>query len=165
MCGRSQATSHNITTADHMISNLFRAAALTTTLTFAACSSAFAPPQPAADADVPTQDAATRTTPVVPGRPARVFVFAGWDAACAAVAAPQVTVTKAPSQGDITFRPGQQTTIAASASGTCAGKTVAGTGVYYTARPDAAGTDRFAVEARLASGETNRRVFEVTIAN
>lgn len=102
--------------------------------------------------------------PVVAGRPARVFVFAGWDAACAATAAPQVSVTTAPTQGDVSFRPGQSTSIAASAGGTCAGRTVTGTGVYYTARAGAAGTDRFAVEAKLASDETNRRVFEVTIA-
>jgi hypothetical protein len=84
---------------------------------------------------------------------------------CAATAAPVVTVTKQPAQGDISLRPGQETTIAASAAGTCAGRSVAGTGVYYTARPGAAGTDRFSVEARLASGETSRRNFEVTIAN
>lgn len=147
-----------------MISELIRATIFTVTLTLSACSGSSAP-QPVTDADVPTQDAATRTTPVVPGRPARVFVFAGWNAACAAVAAPQVTVIRSPSQGDITFRPGQNTTIAASAGGTCAGRTVPGTGVYYTARANASGTDRFIVEARLASGETNRRVFEVTIAN
>jgi hypothetical protein len=147
-----------------MISDLIRAAVFTTILMVAACSGSTVP-QPIAGADVPTNDAATRTTPVVAGRPARVFVFAGWDEACAALAAPQVTVTTPPSQGEITFRPGQQTTIAASAGGTCAGRTVAGTGVYYTARAGAVGTDRFAVEARLASGETNRRVFEVTIEN
>lgn len=147
-----------------MISDLIRAAGLTTILTVAACSGSTVP-QPVAETDVPTNDAATRTTPVVVGRPARVFVFAGWDEACTALAAPQVMVTNPPSQGEITFRPGQQTTIAASAGGTCAGRTVAGTGVYYTARAGAAGTDRFAVEARLASGETNRRVFEVTIAD
>jgi hypothetical protein len=147
-----------------MISDLIRAVGLSTIVMVAACSGSSGP-QPVASPEVPTNDAATRTTPVVAGRPARVFVFAGWDAACAAIAAPQVTVTKPPSQGEITFRPGQQTTIAASAGGTCAGKTIAGTGVYYTARAGAAGTDRFAVEARLASGETNRRVFEVTIAD
>ncbi len=112
----------------------------------------------------PTQDAATRTMPVVPGRPARVFVFAGWDTNCAALAAPHVTVTTPPNQGEITFRAGQQTTIAASTGGTCNGRAVAGTGVYYTAREGAAGEDRFAVEARLASGETNKRTFAVTIA-
>ena len=116
-----------------MISDLIRAAGLTTILTLAACSGSTVP-QPVAEADVPTKDAATRTTPVVAGRPARVFVFAGWDEACTALAAPQVTVTNPPSQGEITFRPGQQTTIAASAGGTCAGRTVAGTGVYYSAR-------------------------------
>lgn len=132
-------------------------------LLLAACSSA---PAPVAvpPSDLPTQDAATRTMPVVAGRPARVFVFAGWDAACASTAAPQVTVATAPVQGEVSFRPGQSTSIAASAGGTCAGRTVTGTGVYYTARAGAKGTDRFAVEAKLASGETNRRVFEVTIA-
>jgi hypothetical protein len=133
-------------------------------LLLAACSGA---PVPAVvtNPGPPTQDAATRTTPVVPGRPARVFVFAGWDAACAQLAAPEVQVASPPAQGEITFRPGQQTTIAASGGGTCTGRTVSGTGVYYTAREGASGTDRFTVEARLQTGETNRRVFEVTIAN
>lgn len=145
----------------------YRAAVTTSLLlaTWLASCSGASPPSPVESAEAPTQDAATRTAPVVPGRPARVFVFAGWDAGCLAVATPQVTVTSPPNQGEIFFRPGQQTTIAASAGGTCAGKAVAGTGVYYTAREGASGTDRFAVEARLASGETSRRVFEVSIAN
>lgn len=112
-----------------------------------------------------TVDSATRSAPVVPGRPARVFVFAGWDGACATLAAPQVTVTSPPAQGEVSFRPGQETTIAGSATGPCAGKRATGTGVYYTARAGAAGSDRFAVEARLASGETSARVFEVGIAD
>lgn len=111
----------------------------------------------------PTMDAATRTAPVVVGRPARVFVFAGWDAACQPLAPPEITITAAPAQGDISFRTGQETAIAASASGTCGGKKVSGTGVYYTARAGAAGTDRFALQARLASGETSSRTFEVRI--
>lgn len=130
------------------------------------CSCTASPDQSTvATVDQPTQDAATRTAPVVPGRPARVFVFAGWDSNCAATAAPSVTVIKPPAQGDISLRPGQETTITASAAGTCAGRSVAGTGVYYTAREGATGTDRFSIEARLASGETSRRNFEVNIAN
>lgn len=112
----------------------------------------------------PTLDAATRSAPVVAGRPARVFIFAGWEDNCAALPAPEVTVTSAPAKGDVTFRPGQETTIAASATGTCAGRKATGTGVYYTARAGMGGTDRFAVEARLSSGEKTSRVFEVTIA-
>ncbi len=112
----------------------------------------------------PTQDAATRTMPVVPGRPARVFVFAGFDAACASLAAPVVTIAATPMKGDITFRPGQQTNVATSATGSCTGRTVTGTGVYYTARPGTAGVDRFAVAAKLATGEMVSRSFEVTIA-
>ena len=110
-------------------------------LLLAACSSApqSAVMQPAA---APTLDAATRTMPVIAGRPARVFVFAGWDAAGAATAAPQVTVTSAPGQGDISLRPGQTTSIAASAGGTCAGRTVTGTGVYYTPKAKVARSNR-----------------------
>jgi hypothetical protein len=146
-----------------MMVSFNRIAGILSALLMAACSNAQAPAV-TTPSDLPTQDAATRTMPVVPGRPARVFVFAGWDAACASTAAPQVTVSAAPAQGEVSFRPGQQTSIAASAGGTCAGRMVTGTGVYYTARAGATGTDRFAVEAKLASGETNRRVFEVTIA-
>jgi len=36
--------------------------------------------------------------------------------------------------------------------------------IRSTARAGAAGTDRFTVEAKLASGETSQRVFEVKIA-
>lgn len=137
--------------------------ATATTLLLAACGGT-APSGGVPSAGAPTRDAATRSAPVVAGRPARVFVFAGWDEACTATAPPDITVTQPPAHGDISFRAGQETTIAASASGTCAGRTVTGTGVYYTARAGASGTDRFAVEARLASGETAARVFEVTIA-
>lgn len=117
---------------------------------------------PAATA-VPAQDAATRTAPVVPGRRSRVFIFAGVDDRCRPLAAPQVTVTAPPAQGDIAFVPGQPTTIAASAKGTCAGSPATGTGVYYTARAGATGTDRFTVEARSVSGEVLSRTFEVRI--
>lgn len=130
----------------------------------AACSQATDPAAPATALPAATQDAATRSQPVVPERPARVFVFAGWDGQCNTLAAPSVRVTATPAQGEVTFRPGQETTIAASATGTCAGRKATGTGVYYTARAGAQGKDRFAVEARLASGEVAQRVFAVEIA-
>jgi hypothetical protein len=113
----------------------------------------------------PTLDGATRTAPVIAGRPARVFTFAGWDEKCASLPAPAIIVTEPPAKGDISFRPGQETSIAASATGTCAGQKATGTGVYYTARAGMTGTDRFAVEASLASGQKSSRVFEVTIAD
>jgi hypothetical protein len=119
---------------------------------------------PATTQAAPTQDAATRKEPVVAGRPARVFVFAGVGTKCEPVAAPVVTITAQPTKGDLTLKPGQDTAIAASAAGTCVGAKTTGTGVYYTARAGATGTDRFAVEAKLASGEISTRTFEVTIA-
>jgi hypothetical protein len=114
-------------------------------------------------AGAPTIDAATRSTPVVPGRRARVFVFAGFGKKCEPVAAPQITITAPPAKGDITFVAGQETTIQYSAQGTCIGQKVPGTGVYYTARAGQKGTDRFALSAKLGTGETADRSFEVRI--
>ncbi len=105
-----------------------------------------------------------RTTPVVPGRPGRVFVFAGVDEACQSLPAPELKITRAPAKGEVTFKPGQPTTIALSAGGTCKDVAVTGTGVYYTARAGTSGDDAFAVSARLAGGETMMRDFEVKIA-
>jgi hypothetical protein len=115
-------------------------------------------------ADAPTADAAVRSTPVVPGRAARVFVFAGFGDKCEPVAAPQITITAPPAKGEVTFVPGQETTIQYSAQGTCIGQKTKGTGVYYTARAGQQGTDRFSIAAKLASGETASRTFEVRIA-
>jgi hypothetical protein len=104
-----------------------------------------------------------RSAPVVPGRRARVFVFAGFGTKCEPVAAPQITITAPPAKGDVTFVPGQETTIQASAQGTCIGQKTQGTGVYYTARAGQKGTDRFSVAAKLGTGETATRTFEVRI--
>lgn len=112
----------------------------------------------------PPADVAVRSAPVVPGRRARVFIFAGLGDKCEQLTAPEITITQPPSKGDLAFVPGQQTTIEYSAKGTCIGKTATGTGIYYTARDGTDGTDRFAVTAKLASGETVSRSFQVTIA-
>lgn len=112
----------------------------------------------------PTLDAATRAQPVVTGRPARVFVFAGVGKNCEPVAEPEIAIDAPPAKGDISLQKGQETTIMSSAKGTCIGARARGTGVYYTARAGSAGADRFSVTARLAGGETSTRNFEVTIA-
>ena len=117
------------------------------------------------DAPAPTADAAVRTSPVTPGRPARVFVFAGFGDHCEQVAAPQITITQPPAKGELSFVPDQETTIQSSAHGTCIGQTAKGTGIYYTARAGQQGTDRFSVAAKLATGETATRAFEVRIAD
>lgn len=145
------------------------APALLTALLLSACSgqppsgdaAALSAPATAAS---PTTDAATRTEPVVPGRPGCVFIFAGVGDNCEQQAAPQITVTQAPQKGQITFKPGQTTTIAASKSGKCIGTQASGTGVYYTAREGSAGTDTFALSARMSTGETMTRTFAVQIA-
>ncbi len=116
-------------------------------------------PQSAQDAA-----AAVRARPVVVGRAARMFVFAGFGPKCEPVAAPDITITLLPQKGDVSFVPGQETTVNFSAKGTCIGEKVTGTGVYYTARAGATGVDRFTVIAKLASGASSTRTFEVKIA-
>jgi hypothetical protein len=116
------------------------------------------------DTPTVTVDAAVRSTPVVPGRPARVFIFAGFGKRCEPVAAPQITITEPPAKGDVSFVPGQETTIQYSAQGTCIGQKTLGTGIYYTARAGQQGTDRFSIAAKLGTGETATRTFEVRIA-
>jgi hypothetical protein len=111
-----------------------------------------------------TASAAVRSTPVVPGRAARVFVFASIGENCEPVAAPEITVTEPPAKGDVTFVPGQQTTIQYSLKGTCTGQKTTGTGVYYTARAGQVGADRFSVLAKLPNGEPATRTFDVKIA-
>ena len=119
------------------------------------------------DAGVPapaTTDAAVRSSPVVPGRAARVFIFAAFADNCDPLPAPQLTVTAKPAKGDLKFVPDQETTIKTSGKGTCIGQTGKGTGLYYTARAGETGTDRFSVTAKLDSGEIATRNFEVRIA-
>lgn len=111
-----------------------------------------------------TQDAATRTEPVVAGRPARVFIFAGLGDTCEALPPPEVAILNAPAKGDLSFVPNQETAIKTSAQGTCIGRVAKGTAVYYTAREGATGTDRFAVSAKLGKSDAVTRSFEVTIA-
>lgn len=92
-----------------------------------------------------------------------MFVFAGFGKNCEPVAAPEVTITAPPAKGDVSFVPSQDTTIMSSLQGTCIGQKAKGTGVYYTARAGATGSDTFTVTARLASGETATRTFSVRI--
>jgi hypothetical protein len=67
-------------------------------------------------------------------------------------------------EGRRLVRAGQETTIQYSAQGTCIGQKTQGTGIYYTARAGQEGTDRFSIAAKLVSGETATRTFEVRIA-
>lgn len=123
------------------------------------------PPTPAQRTTTATSAApGERTAPVVPGRPGRVFIFAGFAADCAPLPPPELSVSRQPTQGDVSFKPGQKTTIVASASNSCKGTKAEGTGVYYTARAGSAGSDEFTVTARMPTGETMTRTFRVSIA-
>ena len=106
-----------------------------------------------------------RREPVVAGRRARVFVMAGFDADCRSQPEPTITVTVPPAKGEVSFQPGQQTTIRTSATGTCSGANVTGTGIYYTAQTGATGQDTFTISAVSASGNATERSFTVTIVD
>jgi len=130
-------------------------------LLMAGCSSG-----PSNTAPPPAPDAAggdgVRRSPVVAGRRARVFVMAGFGAKCESLPAPAIAITAAPSKGTVTFEPGQETTINTSASGTCIGQRVLGTGIYYTAREGETGADTFSIQAELG-GDVTQRTFSVEI--
>lgn len=130
----------------------------------AACSNAVTPGEGVSSAPPSvTQDAATRSAPVVAGRRARVFIFAGLGNTCDPLPPPEVTILQQPSKGALSFVTNQETTIRTSTQGTCIGHVAKGTAVYYTAREGEEGSDRFAVSAKLGGGETVTRTFEVAI--
>lgn len=116
-----------------------------------------------AAADVAGGDG-VRREPVVAGRRARVFVMAGFDSDCQSLPEPELSVAIPPAKGDVSFEPGQRTSITTSATGTCTGASVTGTGIYYTARAGETGPDTFTVSAK-AGGETSERTFTVTIVD
>jgi hypothetical protein len=143
-----------------------RAAALACVLcALGACSSPGSAPDPAAS-PAPGSGAGDgiRRDPVVAGRRARVFVMAGFGETCESLPAPTITVVQPPAKGSVSFEPGQETTIKTSASGTCIGQRVLGTGIYYTARAGETGPDTFTVEAELG-GSTTQRTFSVEIVD
>ncbi|MFA5949899.1 MAG: hypothetical protein WC807_06410 [Hyphomicrobium sp.] len=142
-----------------------RALAGVGSLLLCACSTSGPGPLQPSGAEAPAGDAvAVRDTPVVPGRPGRVFVMAGLGKSCEPLGEPQITIEQAPTKGDVSLVPGQETTIQYSLSGTCTGHKAVGTGIYYTARQGSSGTDRFSISAKLGSGEVATRSFEVRIA-
>lgn len=141
----------------------FRLSFLLPLLAVAGCMPAAGPAEPLGVAGAVTKDTATRTTPVVPGRPARVFVYAALGEGCKPLPAPVVRITLPPVQGEVSFREGQQTALASAGGSACAGRSATGTGVYYTAREGAAGSDRFTVEAEASDGTRQSRSFEVRI--
>lgn len=110
-----------------------------------------------------TQDSATRTSVVVVGRPARVFVYTALGKNCARLPAPSLRIVTNPARGEVSFREGQATSIASASNRACVGRPATGTGVYYTASGSAAGVDRFTIEARATDGSIQSRTFEVRI--
>lgn len=139
-----------------------RAALLSLVLSITACSSPGPQPEVSPTAADPQSGDGVRRDPVVAGRRARVFIMAGFGEKCESLPAPAITVTRPPAKGSVTFEPGQETTINTSASRTCIGQRVRGTGIYYTARPGEQGTDSFAINATLG-GSTTQRTFTVQI--
>jgi hypothetical protein len=88
--------------------------------------------------------------------------MAGFGEGCESLDAPTIVVAQPPAKGSVSFVPGQETTVNTSASGTCIGQRVLGTGIYYTARLGETGADTFTVEAELG-GSMTQRTFTVQI--
>ncbi|MCH9807725.1 MAG: hypothetical protein K0U74_08345 [Alphaproteobacteria bacterium] len=110
------------------------------------------------------ETAPKRTTPVIGGRPARMFIWAGFDEKNCQPTSAKVVLTEAPAKGSVSFKPNQSTLIKQSSSGKCIGKRMPGTGIYYTARFGEVGHDKFSVTATTPSGQTSTRVFDVMVS-
>ncbi len=144
-------------------------AVLTLSCTLAACANSSnvfknltTPPQ-TADADKPTAKP-KRGTPVVAGRPARLYVMAGFrEKDCSPIEA-DVKLQTAPRKGTVTFKPKQQTVVQFSASGKCIGQTIVGTGIYYTAKKGQVGADSFSIVATAGRSKPSTKTFNVNIA-
>jgi hypothetical protein len=95
----------------------------------------------------------------------RVFVMAGFNPDCTFKSFPEIQLTAAPTKGQVSFKPGEKTTVKYSSSGDCVGKSVEGTGIYYTPAPGQAGEDRFAVRVLLDKAEPVTRTFSVVIVD
>ena len=145
-----------------------RAAALLTTtcsLLIAACSSTPPVTTGVTPPSAPAGNVAVRKTPVVAGRPARMYIWTGFNPRDCKPITPKFAVAQPPGKGDVAFRPNQMTLIQQSSSGACIGKTLPGTGIYYTARQGQTGPDRFSVSATMPNGSTMTRSFQFTIAD
>ena len=105
-----------------------------------------------------------RGTPAVPGRPARMYVLAGFRELDCSPLTPEVKVTTPPAKGKVSLRPNQMTTIQFSRSGQCVGQKVAGTGIYYTARNGEAGADSFTIVATAGRNAPWTKTFRVKIS-
>ena len=106
-----------------------------------------------------------RQRPVVAGRPARLYIFAGFDEGTCKPVEPKLSVSSPPLKGTIEFRPGQTTTVMQSQSGKCIGQRMTGTGVYYTATKGQNGPDQFSVTARTPSGKATTKTFNFEITD
>ena len=104
-------------------------------------------------------------TRVSPGGTTRVYVMAGFDAQCKPTPAATISIDVAPTKGTISLREGQSIIVQQSVSGSCVGSRVTGTGIYYTAKPDGQGPDSFTITARLTSGETASRTFQLHVSD
>ncbi len=110
------------------------------------------------------QETPAGMTRAVPDRPTRVFIMAAFDDACRSLPAPPIEITEPPKKGTVQFRPGQSTTVQVTATGKCKGAAVTGTGIYYAARADASGEDRFTISVRSSTGEIATRTFQMFIS-
>ena len=110
-----------------------------------------------------SQETRPSSTRVSPGGTTRVYIMAAFNDRCETSGTAEIELTVPPAKGSMALRPGQSTTVANSGTGKCLGARVQGTGIYYTARADAAGADSFTIRAKLPTGETAERTFSLRI--
>lgn len=120
---------------------------------------------PVKTGSVPTTSSGPRGVPVLPGRAARMYVWAAFlEKDCSPVTT-NVAVAQAPTKGTVSFRENQSTMIQHSLSGKCVGNSIEGKGVYYTANKGTDGDDTFSVTATSPGGQPSTKTFKVRIVD
>lgn len=111
-----------------------------------------------------TQNTAEKANrPVVAARPTRMYVWAGFMEKDCSAAVPTITVSQQPAKGELSLKQNEPTFIQHSTSGKCLGKSLPGTGIYYTARKGQEGADQFTLTATSPTGQVATRSFKVNI--
>lgn len=103
-------------------------------------------------------------TRVKPGAATRVFVVAGFDAACKPVEAVDLSVSRQPKVGTVSFERVGATTVQYSVSGRCIGSRQPGFGVFYKAPAGGRGLDQFEITAKVGRNQVATRTITVAIA-
>ena len=113
---------------------------------------------------VAVADEISKRATVKAGETVLVTAHKNWTRSCGPAVRPPITITSEPQGGTIEIKPGDYEIEGVrhlSADTSCIGTIVPGNGIYYTARPDFTGEDKFTYTVRLGFDKGSTDYFYV----